>query len=364
MIECLILANRYDDACLLFTKLIIPNLCSIDLEILLHKIIELCPKVENRDLFSSEILSPFVWELVDLQVKKSFALVYFDLIVAILKLYNDKAPDLCYRLLKRKDFYPWEQLTNGLSDLTKICISYDTIVNEKVFSDLNQLEDILCIISTKAEVYPTIMKTLHSIALEATLRWSNPDISWSNHVYRMGIYIVKLIDSEQINDDIYIKFINALQNRINSEDEELNKKNRSFITNLSNQLGDFIQRLKRLSNNVHSKIASLFLSILNYPFYDEDHNMTFQYTVLVCLLFRVASVIYNENDARLSQPFLDEMYMNVKNDNKTMLCQWWIGFWLTIGMKLTNIAIDHIDQFFEYTFNSKDMSFIGLLMLS
>ncbi|CAF4323822.1 unnamed protein product, partial [Adineta steineri] len=103
MIECLILANRYDDACLLFTKLIIPNLCSIDLEILLHKIIELCPKVENRDLFSSEILSPFVWELVDLQVKKSFALVYFDLIVAILKLYNDKAPDLCYRLLKRKD---------------------------------------------------------------------------------------------------------------------------------------------------------------------------------------------------------------------------------------------------------------------
>ncbi|CAF4456073.1 unnamed protein product, partial [Adineta steineri] len=104
----------------------------------------------------------------------------------ILKLYNDKAPDLCYRLLKRKDFYPWEQLTNGLVDLTKICISYDTIVNEKVFSDLNQLEDILCIISTKAEVYPIINKSLHSIALEATLRWSNPDISWSNHVYRMG----------------------------------------------------------------------------------------------------------------------------------------------------------------------------------
>ncbi|CAF3918965.1 unnamed protein product [Adineta steineri] len=308
MIECLILANRYDDACLLFTKLIIPNLCSIDLEILLHKIIELCPKVENRDLFSSEILVPFVWKLVDLQVKKSFALIYFDLIVAILKLYIDKAPDLCYRLLKRKDFYPWEQLTNGLVDLTKICISYDTIVNEKVFSDLNQLEDILCIISTKAEVYPSVNKSLHSIALEATLRWSDSGISWSNHVYRMGIYIVKLIDPEQTNDDIYIKFIDALQNRINSEDEELNEKN-------------------------------------------------------LCLLFRVASVIYNENNAHLYETFLDRMYMNVKNDNKTMLCQWWTGFWLTIGMKLTNIAIDHIDQFFEYTFNYKDMSFIGLLMM-
>ncbi|CAF1143141.1 unnamed protein product [Adineta steineri] len=300
MIECLILANRYDDACLLFTKFIIPNLCSIDLETLLHKIIELCPKVDNRDLFT------------------------------ILKLYNDKAPDLCYRLLKRKDFYPWEQLTNGLVDLTKICISYDTIVNEKVFSDLNQLEDILCIISTKAEVYPIINKSLHSIALEATLRWSNPDISWSNHVYRMGIFIVKLIDSEQINDDIYIKFIDALQNRINCENEELNKKNLTFFTNLSNQLGNFIQRLKGLSNNVHSKIASLFLSILNYPFYDEDYNMTFQYTVLVCLLFRVASLIFHENDARIYKPFLDRMYINVKNDNKTMLCQWWTGFWLTI----------------------------------
>jgi len=133
---------------------------------------------------------------------------------------------------------------------------------------------------------------------------------------------------------------------------------------MATHLANFIQQLKRLSHNVHLKLSNLFLSLLNYPFYDEEQNMTTEYAILVIILLKTALTIYNENDARLYESFLDRMYNDGKNENKIILYQWWTNFWIIIGIKLQDFACDHIQQFLDYTFTSKNMSLTALLLVS
>ncbi|CAF1200470.1 unnamed protein product [Rotaria sp. Silwood1] len=121
-------------------------------------------------------------------------------------------------------------------------------------------------------------------------------------------------------------------------------------------------QLKRLSHNVHSKLAALFLSLLDYSFYDEDHNMTFHHVILVSVLYKTASSIFNENDAHLYEPFLDRMYIDAKDGNKTMLLQMWLHFWVMAGVQVQTVAINHIEQFLDCTFNRKDMTLSSLLL--
>jgi hypothetical protein len=126
-------------------------------------------------------------------------------------------------------------------------------------------------------------------------------------------------------------------------------------------LADFIEQSKRLSFNIHSKLAKLFLSILDHSLYDEQQTMTFEHVLLATILFKTASRISNEKDIRLYQVFLDRMYHDEKN---VILYQWWTGFWIITGMKFQNVARDHIKQFLDYTFNRKEMSLTGLLLVS
>ncbi len=42
---------------------------------------------------------------------------------------------------------------------------------------------------------------------------------------------------------------------------------------------------------------------------------------MACILFKKASTIFNENDARLYESFLDRMYNDAKNDDETILYQ-------------------------------------------
>ncbi|CAF2897940.1 unnamed protein product [Rotaria sp. Silwood2] len=342
LFERLILVNNYDNAYQLFSTIIIPNLSIIDFESLLSTMTRLCPIVENRDLFCSKILETLISPLENLQIKKNLAVIVFTLALAILKLCLCDAPELSYSLVRRKNFYPWPELIDGLADLIKACISYDVIIEDDFFSKLNRLEDIIDLIQEKTQVYPTISKAIHPISVEAVLRWSNTQFNGSHHVYRMGNAILNLIDLQEINEDICMKFIDAIQTRVNCDNEEINNKSIFFFSNMAKHLGNFIVQLKRLPHNIHSKLATLFLSLLDYSFYDEDHNMTFHHVTLVSVLYKTASSIYNENDARLYEPFLDRMYNDAKDDNKTMLHQMWLHFWLV------TLCVQHTELFYPY----------------
>lgn len=91
---------------------------------------------------------------------------------------------------------------------------------------------------------------------------------------------------------------------------------------MSKHLGYIIEQLKRLSSPTHLKFSDLFFSLLDHSLYDA------------------------------------------KDKEKNILYEWWAGFWRIIGAKLENFSRDHIQQFLDYTFNSKDMSFISILLVS
>jgi hypothetical protein len=220
--ENFILENRYDDACRVLST-------SIDVEDLLRTIIRLCPMVEQKDLFCSDFLVSFIEKFEDLPVEKTLACIFFDLILAILKLCVPDAPNLSFRLLKKKDFYSWNDLTDGLVDLIQTCISYDRLIDEEYFSKLNYLEEIIDFIS----IYSKISELVQSSILEAIVRWSDNQFHGGNHVYRMGKSLLNLINSQPITEDICLKFIEILQTRIDCHNEEINQKKRFlFCVNL------------------------------------------------------------------------------------------------------------------------------------
>ncbi|CAF0846606.1 unnamed protein product [Adineta ricciae] len=362
IIEQLVLSDQYDYAHSFTMKLITPNLSVIDLESFLRKMIALCAIVTDRDSLCTKVLDELVSELVILNTVNTFAGLYFDLALAILKLHTIKAPRLSRDLLRLNDFYSWGEMADSLAELLKRCISYDALNSKEHFNNLDCLEDIVEIIIDKRQVYSSIGKVLHPIAMETILRWSNPDLRFDTHVYRLGKRILHLIDIEQINEEICIKLITALQNRVNHPiNVDSTRDNICFFTEISSHLAIFFQKHQRLSTCVHSVLSALFTSLLDYPLYDEDRNPSLGYILMAIMTLRVAMTICNENDARLYEPYLDRVYQIVKNDEQTSLCQWWIQFWLIIGIKIPSVAVNHIEQFLEHTFNTKDVSFCGLL---
>jgi hypothetical protein len=92
--------------------------------------------------------------------------------------------------------------------------------------------------------------------------------------------------------------------------------------------------------------------------------VTFGYAILASNIFKTASVISNEKDARFYEPFLNRMYNDAKNNDQTSLYQWWVAFWSIICSKFHNVAVDHIEQFFEYTFTFKEIGILGILLVS
>lgn len=229
IIEHLILANNYDDARILLSKFIILNLALINLEFLLCTLIRLCPLVEDKNLFSSQILKNVVLAIENNEIQKSLALVCFDLSLSILKLKIDTAPDLTHRLLSKSDFYPWKDLMNGLVDLVQTCISYDTIIHEECFSELDRLENIIELIHRKAQNYPAILKVIHPIAIETILRWSNAELHGNIHVHRMGNSLLNCIVMQLVDEDLCIKFIDIIQKKASGDNENLNVGKTIFL---------------------------------------------------------------------------------------------------------------------------------------
>lgn len=133
---------------------------------------------------------------------------------------------------------------------------------------------------------------------------------------------------------------------------------------MARSLSNIISQLKRLSYDAHLKLATLFFSLLDYSLYDEDHNMTFQYLVLTNLLFQTVSTIANEDDARLYEPFMNRMFANAKTDGQAELYRLWVHFWLIVGGIVQNVAVDHIEQFFDYIISQQDTSLASLVLVS
>jgi hypothetical protein len=123
-------------------------------------------------------------------------------------------------MITKSDFFPWKDLGSNINELISTCISYESIIHKPFFSNLDDLEKIVKLIDDRAKTNPVILKSTHSIALQAILRWSNKDAKYSIHVYKMSYSMLNLIDQYQINVETCSQLIDALQNRIYADSDD------------------------------------------------------------------------------------------------------------------------------------------------
>ena len=92
--------------------------------------------------------------------------------------------------------------------------------------------------------------------------------------------------------------------------------------------------------------------------------MTFEHALLGTFTFKAAQTISLENDGQLYEKFLDRMFKEAKEQNNSMLYQWWSGFWIIVGYKLPNLTRNHCEQFLEYTLTTKQINLVTVSIVS
>ena len=226
-IENCISQHRYSDARSIVTHL---DFTTVDLNTFVRSIIRYCSMVTKEpDAFCSDFLSSCVIKLVDLTDDKQYGAIFFELALAALKVFSLKAPDAAYRLLRKTNFYSWKDLIDGLIEMVRICISYETMPNENNFSDLDELENILEVIAKRCPTYPQLSAIVQPLALEAILRWGDCHVNRGHHVYRMGCVLFQCIHPKQITEEICVKFIDIFQAQINADWKDDQNKTRFFF---------------------------------------------------------------------------------------------------------------------------------------
>lgn len=180
-----------------------------DLEKVVRLNISLCSFNQNPELFCSEVYKNLILKLDNLSIDKNLSSLFFELAVAILKLHTINAPNACYRLIRREHFYSWKDLNDQIIDLIRTCISYDNRIDNDFFSELTRLTDIIDYLQGRI----VITDEIQSIVVETIFRWTQNDFPGSSFLYRMGVSLLVLIDSKDINEEICLKFIEILQNR-------------------------------------------------------------------------------------------------------------------------------------------------------
>ena len=106
------------------------------------------------------------------------------------------------------------------------------------------------------------------------------------------------------------------------------------------------------------------MAALDRPLYAENGNRKFEYFAMNNIWYQVSACLFNEEDARLYKACLDRMFTRAHDDNDKDLKYLWVHFWTFVGMKLPQVAADHVEQFLVTTIDDKNLSLLILLPVS
>ncbi len=92
--------------------------------------------------------------------------------------------------------------------------------------------------------------------------------------------------------------------------------------------------------------------------------MTFEHISALHIWFKVIQSIDNEDNARVYEPCVDQLYKLVYDEDVQSVHSWWMTFWTIITLKYPNVAADHVSQFLLEIIDHKKFNLIGLLPVS
>ena len=194
-------------------------------EELLQTFTRFCPLVPpaSRDYFCKNFIASLSYELSNKKYPKKLAPFFFDLLLAILDLRVMQAPSCAYRVINISEFYPWKQLDKQLTRLIQSCVTYDTVTDDSK-NEPNNLTGILTLIKERGKVNKSIFQATHQVALQAIFKWSSIiDITtgqlYPKQAFTMGEVMTHLLEQQKITADICMQLLQALQKRIENNDE-------------------------------------------------------------------------------------------------------------------------------------------------
>ena len=139
---------------------------------------------------------------------------------------------------------------------------------------------------------------------------------------------------------------------------------RLFFQLIGYFIANNLQRIRTFPLDVHQKLAQMFIIILQRPLKDESGVMRHTMMVLIHIGFRLLTLIQTEDEFRHYEIFSDVLYQNLCEEEETNLRALWSILWSTIGVKYPNIAMNHLNQFFDDIFRRNDMSLVPVLTVS
>jgi hypothetical protein len=92
--------------------------------------------------------------------------------------------------------------------------------------------------------------------------------------------------------------------------------------------------------------------------------MTFEQISALHIWFKIIQCIDNEDNARIYEPCVDQLYKLVYDEDVQSVLSWWMAFWSIITLKYPNVAADHVSQFLLEIIDHKKFNLIGLLPVS
>jgi hypothetical protein len=130
---------------------------------------------------------------------------------------------------------------------------------------------------------------------------------------------------------------------------------------MSEKIFTFLEQLKIVPHDIHQQLCSFFVAALDRPLCTENGLKTFEYSAITNLWARLSSIIIKEDDARLYLTCLDRMYTLAHDEDDQDVRYWWVNFWIYVGMKLPQLAVNRIQQLLIITIDRKDFTCLSLL---
>lgn len=133
---------------------------------------------------------------------------------------------------------------------------------------------------------------------------------------------------------------------------------------MSEKLAIFLEQQKTIPHDIHQRLSSFFFTTIDRPFRAESGGVTFEYLAFRNLWARLSSIVIKEEDARLYLTTLDRMYILAYDEDEINCKRWWTTFWMNVGMKLPQLAIDRIQQLLIVSIDRKDFTCLSLLTVN
>ena len=122
--------------------------------------------------------------------------------------------------------------------------------------------------------------------------------------------------------------------------------------------------MKGLSYEGHKVMAELIFKALNRPLWQENGQASFERGLADRVWSRMLQYLTNEEFIRLYETCALKIHSIACDENENRMFGWWTSFWSYVSFKAPDVAVNHVEQFFEDVFERGQLTNASWLPVS